>query len=501
MKNRLDLLVCLPALLLPPTLEAQDRAPAQLSLAEAIEIARSSNPGFLQTRNDAALADWNVRQAWGQLLPGANASGGLSWQGSGETQLPGSLTLGDLGFTDQPSYYGSSYSLGLNYSLNWATLLAPRQASAERRSTLAGIQVAESALVQQVTTAYVDLLRQRDAARIAEQQLESARFNLRLAQGQLEVGQVTPIDVGQAEVQVGRSEVTVLQTRNRVTTSRMRLLQLLGLPVDQSFETVTQFELTEPTWDLAELADMAGGMNPELQRRRSSREAAEFGVSAAWSSYMPSVNLSTGWSGFTREASSTAFQIAQQEAQVQSAISNCFFTNELYSRLANPLPAQDCSRFTFTDDDRNAIISGNDQFPFNFVGSPPSFRMTVSIPIFSGFSRHRNIEAARLQREDLAQQIREQELQVQADLAISLENVRTAYQSALLEDRNRELAQQQLNLARERYQLGAITFVELVDAQTLSAQAEVDRTGAVFSYHDAVTNLEALVGASLRSQN
>ena len=53
---------------------------------------------------------------------------------------------------------------------------------------------------------------------------------------------------------------------------------------------------------------------------------------------------------------------------------------------------------------------------------------------------------------------------MRADLAIGLENARTLYQSALLEERNRELAEQQLNLARERYQLGAITFVELVDA-------------------------------------
>ncbi|HAC05636.1 MAG TPA: type I secretion protein TolC, partial [Gemmatimonadetes bacterium] len=57
-------------------------------------------------------------------------------------------------------------------------------------------------------------LRQQEGLRLAEQQLENSRFNLRLAQGQLEVGQVTPIDVGQAEVQVGRSEVTELQARN-----------------------------------------------------------------------------------------------------------------------------------------------------------------------------------------------------------------------------------------------------------------------------------------------
>ena len=69
---------------------AQD-VPERLSLEQAIEIAQTTNPGFLQTRNDEALADWNVREAWGQLMPSANASGGLNWQGSGDSQLGGSL--------------------------------------------------------------------------------------------------------------------------------------------------------------------------------------------------------------------------------------------------------------------------------------------------------------------------------------------------------------------------------------------------------------------------
>ena len=43
--------------------------------------------------------------------------------------------------------------------------------------------------------------------------------------------------------------------------------------------------------------------------------------------------------------------------------------------------------------------------------------------------------------------------------------------------------------------------VELVDAQTHFAQAEAARLNAVFAYHDAVTSLEALVGASLRFQD
>jgi outer membrane protein len=472
--------------------------PTSLSLEDALEIARTTNPSFLQMRNDEALADWDVRQAWGALMPSASATGGMSWQGSGDTQLSGSLNLSDLGFGDQPSFYGSSYFLGLNYSMNWATILGPKQSKAQRRVTLAGIGVAEANLVSGVTTAYVELLRQQDAVRLAELQLQNSEFNLRLARGQLEVGQVTPIDVGQAEIQVGRNEVSVLQTRNRLTTSRMRLLQLLGLPVDREFEATTTFELSEPTWDLQMLSALAIEDNPELKRRRLSARSADVSVSSAWSAYMPSMSITTGWSGFTRQASSTDLSISQAELTVASTISQCISTNDLYARLTPPLPSLDCAQFVFTDAMRQDIISGNNQFPFNFTGSPPSLRLSVSIPIFSGLSRQRNLEAARLQANDIREQIREQELTVQADLAIGLANVRTAYESALLEERNRVLAEQQVTLARERYQLGAITFVELVDAQTIFAQAEADRIGAVFAYHDSVTNLEALVGTSLR---
>jgi outer membrane protein len=477
---------------------AQETAPGRLSLSQALEIARTTNPGFLQTRNDEAIADWDVRQAWGALLPSASANGGLSWQGSGETQLSGGLTLADLGFGNQPSYYGSSYSLGLNYSLNWATILGPKQTNAQRQVTRAGIGVAEATLTSQVTRAYVELLRQADAVRIAELQLENAEFNLRLAQGQLEVGQVTPIDVGQAEVQVGRARVFVLQARNLDTTARMRLLQLLGLQVDQPFEATSSFTLSTPRWDLETLKSIALEDNPELKRRRLSTESSNVAVSSAWSSYLPSMSISTGWSGFTRQASSSDFQVIQAESSVAATIAQCARTNDLYSRLVTPLPVIDCAQFAFTDIQRQAIISGNDQFPFNFTGSPPSLRLTLSIPIFSGLSRQRNLEAARVQRDDLRQQVREQELTVEANLSIGLANLQTAYQSALLQEQNRVLAEQQLNLARQRYQLGAITFVELVDAQTLFLQAEADLTVAIFLYHDFVTTLEALVGASLR---
>ncbi|MHB1192497.1 MAG: TolC family protein [Longimicrobiales bacterium] len=476
---------------------AAQKVPASLTLERAIEIARSNNPTFLQTQNDQVLADWDVRQAYGQLLPSASANSGVTWQGAGEQQV-GTLTLGDLGFGNLPSYYLSSYGINVGMSLNLATLVAPSGAKAQRGAVVARIRAAEAALVSQVTGAYLEVLRQQEGLRLAQQQLENAQISLRLAQGRLEVGSATPIDVGQAEVQVGRAQVGVLQTRNAVATGRMRLLQQMGVSVDQEVELGTTFPLSEPTWTLEELEGTALERNPSLDATRRSKRAADIGVTAARSPYLPTLSLSTGWSGFTREASSTDLQVLQAQASVASQVAGCNATNDLYSRLARPIAPRDCTQYAFTDADRMSIIDQNNQFPFSFQKSPVSVRLGLSIPIFQGFSRQRNLEAAKLQRADLDQQVREQELALRADLSVALATVRTAYESALLEERNRTLAEQQLRLARERYQLGAITFVELIAAQTVMAQADRDRTAAVFAYHDAVTRLESLVGTSLR---
>jgi outer membrane protein len=472
------------ALLITASARAQETVPAKMSLEQALDIARRNNPTYLQAANNMDVADWDVRQAYGQLLPTASIGSGVSWQGGGNQQLVGGLTLGQI---------------GLNYNLSLPTILAPSQAKAQRRATGAQVRQAEATLVQQVTQAYLEVLREQDAVRLAQQQVENSQYNLRLAQGHLDVGTATPIDVGQAQVQLGRDKVSVLQAQNALATARMRLLQQLGVPVDQQVELTTSFELTEPVWTADSLYVLALRNNPGLAAARSTKAAADVSVSSARSAYLPTLSLSTGWSGFTQQASNTNLQMAQAEAQVAAQVQQCNYTNELYSRLANPLPLLDCTQYRVTDAQRQAIIDANNQFPFKFQHSPPRASLSISLPIFQGLTRQRNLEAAKAQREDDAEQLRDQELAVRANVSIDLATVKTDYQSALLEESNRALAEQQLRLARERYQLGAITFVDLVNAQTVFAQADRDRSAAIFAYHDAVAALEALVGTSLRN--
>jgi len=263
----------------------------------------------------------------------------------------------------------------------------------------------------------------------------------------------------------------------------------------------TPFRLAEPMWDKDELYELGLDGNPNLRALRENHRASEFGVKIARSAYLPSLSLNTSFSGFSQQATSTDFRVASAEAQSIAAINNCLFQNDLFSRLADPLPASDCSTLAFSDRDAQTIRDANDVFPFNFTKNPPRASLSISLPIFQGLSRQRQVEAAQVQREDLRHNLREQELALRADIATGLATLRTAYRSALLEQRNQAFSDEQLRLARERFTVGLADFVELLDAESVKAEADRASIAAIFAYHDALASLESAVGQSLRGND
>jgi outer membrane protein len=477
----------------------QVEVPQELSLEEAVRIARQNNPLLQADLNNRDVSDWNIRASYASLIPSASVGSGLSWQGSGEQQF-GSVTLGDLGFTNQPSYYFSSYNLGISYTLNGQVLLALPQAKADREAQIAQGVSSETQTAFQVTQAYLEALRQEEGLKVAQRELERARGNLRLAQGQREVGSGTPMDERQAEVAVGRARVNVLTSENGVRIAKFRLLQQMGLEPREGFTLTSTFQLLEPAWTEEALTDLALERNPQLVGLRASIRTQQYSTRMARSAYLPTLSFSAGLSAFTREASDPAFLVAQAQSSSVSQIEQCNRLNELYRRLADPLPAQDCSAFLFTESQRQAIVNGNDNFPFGFTRNPPSASLMISLPLFQGLRRQREVEVARVAEEDTRLQLRDQELRLRADLASGLSTLRTAYEAALIEEENQVWANEQLRLAQERYRLGAATFLELGEAETVKAQADREFIAAIFAYHDALASLEALVGTSLRDR-
>lgn len=469
---------------------------ATLTLEEAVTMARRNNPDFLAQKNDADVADWQVKEAYGALLPGASANTSFQYQASGKPRF-GFFSGSDLGVTETPAYYLSNYYLGVNYSLSGASLIAPRRAKASRKATTATIDAYDFNLVANVTRQYLAVIRAQDAVALAKSELDRAEENRRLAEARVRVGVATPIEQKQAEVEKGRAQVNLLQSENLVKTERLRLMQQLGLDMTTDVELTTTFAVSDVPWSQEDLVGYAMQSHPNLLAARASEEASAAGVKMARSAYLPSLSFSAGMSGYTREAGNTNSLITQATASAADAKSQCEFYNALATGRVAGYPVT-CPSGTLTADQRAAIISGNNVFPFSYSREPMSASLQISLPIFQGFGRELQIEQAKASAADARYRTRSEELRLRAEVATAYLNAKTAKESVALEQRNKDLAEDQMKLARERYRLGAASFLELQDANTIKARADRAYLIAVYTFHESMAALETAVGRKLR---
>ncbi len=472
---------------------------AQLSLEDALALARRNNPDFQARKNDAGMADWTVRHLYGALLPGASASTSFSYQASGQQRF-GTLTGSDLGLDRSPAYYSSDYFLGFTYSMSGAVLLTPRREKANRIVADAGVAAADFGLKANVTRQYLAVLRARDGVTLTQAELERTEENLTLAQARVAVGAAVPLEAKQAEVERGRAQVNLLQARNLVQTEGLRLMQVLGIELDRQLELTTQFAVFDLPQTQEQLLASALQSHPDLTAARATERASDAGVKMARSAYLPSLDMSAGLSGYARQAGNTTSLVDQARGQVGSQRENCEFMNALSRGLSQSLPGypQNCAGFVLTPDQERTIIAQNDVFPFNFSGQPWSAQVRVSLPIFQAFGRERQVELAKVAAADARYRIRSEELRLRTEIAAAYLNVQTARQSVALEERNRELAAEQLVLARERYRVGVASYLELQEAETIRARADRAYLIALYSFHEGIAALETATGQNLR---
>ncbi len=488
----------------PAAAAAQDTtrvAPtATLTLAEALATARTNSPTYRQTLNDAGPARWGVRSAYGDLLPSASVSGGLGYTGSGQSSFGGTT------FSQTSPSYNSNYGVNLQWNISGRTLSAPGQAKALERATTADINAAGTNLKHQVTTQYLQSLQATAQVEVARQQVLRNIDFLKLAQARYQVGQATLLDVRQAEVTKGTSDVALLRAIQTDNEAKLELIRRMGvvapIAIDQ-LKLTDSFPVTAPEFNLDQLLATAAEQNPELLAFRARDAAAGANVSAARSEFLPSLSMSAGWNGFTQQFTNSGLLVNQALTGAQGQYASCLDNNTIRSSAG--LAPRDCLATTgLTDPNtldpqvQQQIVSSNSVFPFNFTRQPFSARLSLNLPIFTGFSRSLRVAQARAQLQDADESVRARALQLRTDVQGRYLALGSAYKTIAVQQANREAAREQLRLAQDRYRLGSGTALELSDAQNAIQRAEGDYVNAIYGYHIAIAALEAAVGRPLR---
>jgi len=482
-----------------------------LSLAQALDQAQRMSPTYRQTLNDAGAARWAVRNAYGNMLvPSLSVGGNLGYTGSGSATFGGSL------FNQSSPSINSGYGVQVDWTLSGTTLSAPGQQKAAQNAVSEEINNALVGLRYEVVFQYLTALQAAAQADVARQQVARNADFLALAQARNRVGQATILDVKQAQVQKGQSDVSLLRARQAENEAKLELYRRIGIDAPTDIESVglpDSFPVVEPTWRLDQLLGIAAEQNPAVRAARARESSAGWLLKSQRSRYLPSLSLSAGWNGFTQEFTNTSVLLGRALSSAQGGLPNCDFQNSLVSSLPGGgiggvpgVGTVDCKSVLGLDATGNKllpeiesqILKRNSVFPFNFTSRPFTASVQVSLPIFDGFQRNLNVAQARAQRDDLRESVRAQALRVRTDVQARHLALQTAYRAIAVQGDNRDAARDQLRLAQDRYRLGSGSALEVSDAQNNVQRAEGDYVNAVYEYHKAIAALELAVGRSLR---
>jgi outer membrane protein TolC len=269
---------------------------------------------------------------------------------------------------------------------------------------------------------------------VIEANIERATALLELAQSRLDAGVATQIDVTRAETRVAIEEQAKLQQETVVFNSELLLKQILNLDFEE------ELVLEAPT------------ISPEV----SEKETISF------------ERIQGKRSDFQREV----FLLEQ---------------NELEQRAANWQRFPSIKLFGGYGYGTEILLDGKEKDTWN-VG------ISLSIPIFEGFkieSRKQFVKSRIRAQKHIISDLKNK---ISTEVRLAIQDSKSRGLQIAVADKQKNLAEEELELARIRYEEGVADNREVIDAQNNLAQAEDNLVDGVYLYNLALIELARAKG-------
>ena len=411
-------------------------ADLNLSLQEAIEIALSQEGSAEVQIAQEFIHEVQARsqQSRAELLPHLGASIGYQNQ---------TLNLEAMGLQPSPLFRPptrvgpfTTFDARANLTQTIFNLGSIRRFQASRVGVLAAEteeENIEERTAAQVARFYLEALRNRARLDAARANLELATALADLAENQKAAGIGTSIEVTRAQVQVSNERQLMLGAEQQYRQSLLRLLKLIGIRLDVNL-TLTENLTNTPVQvaDMEEALTIALRSRSDLQARQKREEQADLDYRAARSDRLPSLS---GFAG--------------------------------YGTIG---PGLD-----------NAIPTWN-------------LGISLQLPVFDGgrVDARRAESLSKLRRERIEGQDLRRQIELEVRLAFAGLNL--AREQITVAEEGLQLAQQELEQARRRYQAGITSSLEVTDAQTRLERARENQITALFNYNLERINLGEAMG-------
>lgn len=398
-------------------------AQKQWSLQECIEYARANNISIQQAKISSEIAQINREQNLASMLPSLNASS--SYQRSfGRSVDPFTNTITEN--ETMTSNFSVSSNVTLFSGLRLQHSLA--QSKYEYLQSKENLAKISNDISLNVAAAYLQVLFASESLKSSNDRVEAAKETRNRMAKMVETGTMAQGSLLDAEAALASEELAKVTADNALRSAHLSIMQLLELDGGHDFSIATQaVDIPEQSTLMLkpeEIYNAALRTLPEIKGSEFAISSAEKSLAVARSGRYPTLNLFSSTGSFYNEGG--------------------------FTQLLGEIP--------FDEQIRN--------------NQSKNVGLSLSIPVFNGWSVQSNIRRSKLglensllQHDLTRKQVYRSVVQAHADALAALNRYQAAMKAA-------SSAGESFNYAQKKYDVGMISFLDFINIRNNRSRAE-----------------------------
>ena len=400
------------------------------SLSQAIEYAQGHNPAIAVLESQAEEARQAKNEAFSSYLPQLILEGGYTRIDN----IPSIDTpMGSFKMGDQNNY---KIQASLNQVLfaSGQVYYANQAVAAQTHATLLQAEAARLKVAKGVAEVYLGVLLAQNVFAAREESLNTARAHLDQVKRRFEAGTASRFEFLRSQVEVDNLVPTVSEAGNNVELAKTMLRQLMGLEPEAGLTLSDSLETGVARVNEAEFREKAQRGRPELRALSEAREGAFSLSRSRRGAMLPSVAL-FGTYGYQKPY---------------------YFKNEW---------------------EKNWTLG---------IGA--------KLTLFDGLKSYAGYRQARTKAQTFAHSLAQTRAEVNTEVTNALLQVQEASTREETTAQNLGRAGEVVKIAEESYRAGAVTSLEVIDAELAATNARIAHLKALYDYRLSRVRLFAAVG-------